>query len=356
MMDCFKAQELISAALDNEVDDADELELAKDHCRLCPECASYVRALVHVRRAPAPEPPTDLTERIMAAVRAQARSSATPGETIDALTTQSTSGPADVSDAHDSVSASTVFERLLERLTDPRNRRAVVAWSATAAVVLVATGVGAVTGVRMILGPRPTDPGTMITYDAATLAQTEPTETNRSAAATPEPTSAQAGSLAISSPGGYITVDGVVYRSTGVDGSVTRGDLTPSGVVDTALDTGAAPQRRTVYGRGDPARVFVENDNGELIGFDRVTTTFGGNTYVLRSGPIPSFSDPVTLPREVPEPASEDGRPVFEPVDPDLQPPVYVKVGSDPSAGIALPPGARSDVSTGWTFWTPVTP
>lgn len=356
MMDCFKAQELISAALDNEVDDSDELELAKDHCRLCPECASYVRALVHVRRAPTPEPPADLTERIMAAVRAQPQPSTTPGETIDALTTQSASVPTDLPDTNDSVSASAVLERLWERLTDPRNRRAVVAWSATAAVVLVATGIGAVAGVRMILGPRPTDPGTIITYDAATLTETEPTTTDRSATTTPEPTSGQASSLAIAPPGGYITVDGVVYRSTGVDGSVTRGALTPSGVVDTALDTDATPRRRTVYGRGDPARLFVENDNGELIGFDRVTTTFGGNTYVLRSAPIPSFSDPVTLPRDVPEPASEDGRPVFEPVDPDLQPPVYVRVGSDPSAGIALPPGARPDVSTGWTFWTPVTP
>ncbi len=357
MMDCVEAQEIISAALDGEVDDGVLLERAKDHCRTCHECGRYVRTLVLVRRAAAPVPPPDLADRIMAAVRSEAISrseSETPLESPAEALRQAwaSEGPPPES----AVSAATVLTRIRDLMTDPRNRRAVVAWSAAAAVALVATGFGAVAGVRTIMGTRATAPEVLLTYEGSAASQVTPEDfdhAQRSATATPPQPS---NPPAAAAPTGFIVVDGVAYRSTGIDGSVKRSDLTPQGSTDTALDSGAFARRRIVYGRGDPSRVFVENDDGALIGFDRVTTSFAGNTYVLRSGAIPSFADGVTLPRDVPEPASPDGRPVFTPVDPELTPPVYVRTGTDPSRGIALPPGARPDVSAGWTFWTPVSP
>jgi hypothetical protein len=70
-MDCLEAQAAISEALDGAAPDAEVLDAAKQHCRECADCASFVSALNVVKRAPLPEPPGDLADRVMVAVRSE---------------------------------------------------------------------------------------------------------------------------------------------------------------------------------------------------------------------------------------------------------------------------------------------
>jgi hypothetical protein len=98
--------------------------------------------------------------------------------------------------------------------------------------------------------------------------------------------------------------------------------------------------------------VFIRSDAGEMLGFDRVTTSFQGRTYVLRSGAITAYGQPVTLPEDIARPTSSDGSPEFTQIE-GSSPPAYIRTGQSAEQGIALPPGSKPDISADWTWWKP---
>lgn len=343
-MECLKAQEVISSALDPGARKDPALESAKDHCRSCPECGRLVKALLAVRQAELPEPPPDLTDRIMVAVTAEAVLS----QKSDSVASPVTPMPAVEAPSH-GLSARPVSPASLEdlgrRLLRPENRRALIAWTAAAAVIFVAAGIGAISGVRGIVSPTSQR---MASSDAATEYQAlESAPVDEGGAAD---TGAAKGATALSSPTGLIEVAGAVYRFAGPDPSVSPAALSQVGRTRSNLGEGISSER-TVYGTQDPARVFIRRTDSETLAFDRVTRSFQGATYVLQSGPIPSFEELATLPAAIREPSSSDGSPTFELAAGPSDSAVYVLRDGDAAAGIALPPGAEPSLSSGWTWW-----
>ena len=348
-MDCIDAQQIVSSALDHDNPPHDRLEEAKEHCRSCPQCGRLVRSLVAVQRAPLPAPPEDLTERIMAAVAATA-ASAPQSPPAPAVTPQPAEPPA--ANVHD----------LVARASHPANRRAVIAWASVAAVVFIAAGFGAVAGVRWIASPETAMREVVLDSTAGLAGGAAPEE---QAAQAPRSAAGEStgetgagdgadtlGATAASASQGLIVVDGSVYRSTGQDPSVNPASLSEMGTTRSDLGAATASQWR-VLGTDDPAHVYIEQPQGSVLAFERVTRSFEARTYVLQSGPIDGFSAGATLPGSVPEPSSPDGKPVFLPVADAGDQQVYVRTGMDATYGIALPPGAEPTLSRGWTWWSP---
>jgi hypothetical protein len=106
-----------------------------------------------------------------------------------------------------------------------------------------------------------------------------------------------------------------------------------------------------VLGTTDPSRVFI-SQGSEVLAFDRITRSYQGRTYVLRTRAIGKFGESPTLPQDIPEPSSGDGSPTFT-AESGTEDGAYVLTGRDASAGIALAPGADPSLSSGWTWWTP---
>lgn len=351
-MDCLKAQELVSDALDRELVDAEQLSIAKAHCRDCPQCAAFVRALVAVQRAPLPEPPDGLADRVVGAVRAEHARAERAAAALAA--TKQAAGPARRPDGG---TAPKNLSDLAERLMRPQHRRAVIAWSSAAAVALVAAGFGAIYGTRAILTDRAETQ--TIVLESAELTQDGVGMTFGNAAA---PESADKSRLpsgdasTLPASAGLVIVNGTAYRAAGPDPSVSKESLAERGSTRTALSPDGTVRDRTVLGTDDPARVFIADDEGGMLAFDRITTSFQGRTYALQSGPIGDYGSAAVLPKELTQPLATDGSPTFEPADSAAQNDVFVLRGKDASAGIALPPGARADVAEGWSWWLPTTP
>lgn len=353
-MDCLKAQQLVSAALDHETQDPGDLAIAKEHCRTCPECAAFVSALVAIQRAVLPEPPSDLADRIIAAVDAE-RARAERTAAAIAATQRMPASSSDSAVVGREAAPSSVIS-LRERLVHPRYRRAVIAWSSAAAVALVAAGIGAVYGARVILTDKTASQVTILSTGekaAEDVGGVFGNATGTAAATAPNGTEmATTQSYGDAAAANLIVVDGAVYKSAGPDSSVTKDSLTVRGSTRAALEAGTSPTDRTVLGTGDPARVFIEADDGSILAFDRVTMSYEGRTYVLQSGPL-GQSGLTALPQGMVEPITASGSPTFEAVDANASPPIFVMSGKDATTGIALPPGARSDLSEGWTWWLP---
>lgn len=352
-MDCIQALEAVSAAMDREVVDAALLGAAKEHCRHCPECGSFVSALLAMKRTAPPQPPEDLADRIVATVGAERlrneRAATALAAAERSAQEREVAGPAPHVRAVPTTS-------LKERLMDPRRRRAVVAWSSAAAVALVAAGFGAVYGTRAIMTDKSVPQRIVLESDESanqegggTFGNTEVPQGET--LASPGAAQSQAASLDARTAAGMIVVDGTAYRAAGTDTSVSRASLTPRGSVTTALGPNESPAKHDALGTDDPSRVFIDPGDGSMLAFDRVTTSYEGRTYVLQSGPITEWGSAAVLPADIGQPVTADGSPVFQPVDAAKT--VFVRRGTDASTGIAYPPGARSDVASGWSWWIP---
>lgn len=348
-MECIEAQEVISSALDRDDVPAPVLEAAKDHCRTCASCSRLVKTLVAIRRAPLPEPPAGLEERIMSAVRAEAAAKAAASERT-VVTGQLAAR--DARDMPDGAAASpiTSLEELRARLKDPRGRRAVVTWSAVAATVFVAAGIGAIAGLRTIVAP---SPERVAVLESTALSAGDVGDMGTQPGGSPSATAApEAGALASKAAGAnLIEVGGFAYRFVGPDPSVLATSLTEIGRTRSDLGGSFVSDLR-VLGTADRARVFISRGT-EVLAFDRVTRSYQGRTYLLRTRPVDKYGDPATMPRDIPEPASPDGAPTFEPAADATGGGVFVLTGRDASAGIALAPGTEPSLSSGWTWWTP---
>ncbi len=343
-MDCNEAQRIISERLDDEYLDSEQLALAKKHCRACQDCSAYVRALVQVQRSPLPRPPADLPDRVMAAVRAEAsRVAVVPAEE------EQPEVPLPEAPASPTFGAS-----LLGYVTAPRNRRTVTIWGAAAATLFIVASVTAIGGLRQITA----DP----TASRQAAEQTKSSDLSDMNAA-PESTSQDAigGSVAsepVSAVPDYIVVSGVVYVATGPISGVETSTLSPAGSTRSSLSVGGAPTSRAVLGLGDPARVYIVNDTGELLGFDRVTRSYRNATYALSSAELLTYGLWATLPAGVDQPTNPNGMPEYVSAGTDeLGVEVFRPTAGGTDSGFAVAPGTpASDPAAGnpgWTWWIP---
>lgn len=355
-MNCHEAQAIVSATLDREPMDAALLNEAKQHCKECPDCARFVRAMLAVQRAGLPEPPGGLEKRVLNAIGAvrppvvASSVAAVAHKPSREPSTSATVAPAAVNAAAPAAAAPApgLTTTLRSMWNDPAKRRSLVAWASTAAVVFIAAGVFAVQGVRTMLLPKPESVKTVIVEGSP---YTVPNGASDASAPTAEIATSGADTVAasLSASSGHLVFSGTVYRAAGADTSVQRSSLDRLGTVEVALEPGDTPSSYDVLGSGDATRVFINGDDA-ILAFDLVTRSFQGRTYVLRGAPSTSLDAAVALPTDIPAPTADDGSPTFEPAEGIDG--VYVRSGQDSSTGIALPPGSDT-ASSGWTWWTP---
>ncbi len=343
-MECIEAQRIVSERLDREEFDTAVLEEAKDHCRDCAECSAFVRALVALQRQPLPEPAEDLTARVMSAVELEVAKKA-------AVIARAASEPA----AEPAADTSQAISHLKDRLLDPRNRRALLAWGSAAAVLLIVTGMGAVAGVRQILLPPPSGGDLQITSQEYGLAD-QSALTSAPAAGTGM---AAQSKMATAAAPPYVVAGTTVYRSSGTASGIATDSLLPVSDVVTALDTGGNPVPRDTFTLQDPARIYVTDDAGALLAFDRVTRTYNGTTYALQSGPIPSFGTWPSLPSGISAPTDPSGSPTFtQDGTDDAGTTVYRLSAGTAGTGIGVAPnssaGDPAAGNPGWTWWVPL--
>ena len=359
-MDCLRAQQIVSDALDSIETDPEELAEAKSHCRECARCGAFVRAQLAVRDAGLPAPPEDLPDRVMARIRieAAAKSPSAEPEVAAPGTPRSIAG-SDPRPAEADVAPARSWTELAQRAWDPRNRRALIAWGSAAAVLFIAAGIGAIAGVRTILVPqRATETTVMGTINGDASGDYGAAESAPGTARDQAATTEQLQTGAASSASSFITVDGTVYRLIGPAAEVDEAALSRVGSTTTSLDSGGRELTYDVMSPEDPGRVFLEQERDEWLSFERVTRTYAGRLYVLRSADIPSFGEWPTLPDGIDEPSSIDGSPTFEPEGTDdAGTAIYRLRGSTADRGIALGPNPPAgDPLAGaplWSWWEP---
>jgi hypothetical protein len=382
-MDCIQAQMIISETIDDSPVDSAVLEMAKQHCRECPECAKYVRALNDVKRAKLPEPPADLADRIMAAVRAQAATLAeksveaepgaeTPPETGAAAAAgiESPAGPAVVTGGdpvdlvRSKVAAAIALARGLLSVDLGPVSSASRVWLTAGALVIVATGVIGFLGVRQILESGSTAATSVKTAETApNLPQATPAAPAPAAPAPPAGTAALGSSAtstadASSETTGYVVFDGTVYRLTGI-ADIAAEQVPAVGTMNLAFASGAAPTKRTVRASDVVHRIYILDDANMLRTFDVVTRQYQGITYKERASDISALGTWPQLPASIPAPTSADGSPTFTT---DSQTtsvaPTYHRLGQTAAQGIAVPPNTpEPDPANGnpnWTWWEPL--
>lgn len=346
-MDCLRAQELISEALDRVPVDPTELAEAKSHCRSCAECGAFVRTLLAVQRAPVPEPPHDLPERVMERVRHErerkvAAAAAAAVAPASAKVTAATAVPDDSAPRRS-------LEDVVQQLLNPRRRASTIAWAAAAAAVFIVAGIGAIAGVRQILIPP-----RLSSSNYEVVSSGEEAGVGGAPVQLPEATQDSAKRSSANAPN-LIVLDGIVYRLEGDAAGFDASDLERVGSTYTSLDAQASPTNRRVLQGNDPARVFIDNA-GRLQSFSRVSRHYQTKEYVLTSGSLTSFGQWPTLPSGVPRPAQADGSPAFTVAGTDDSgATIYKATGVRVEEGFAVGPNPTApDPMVGdpdWTWW-----
>lgn len=376
-MDCLTAQGLISDAVDREPVDAQLIAEAKAHCQGCPTCSVYVRTLLLVKNVPAPAPPADLADRVMATIRAEhaaaeqraaQRSAAEMTAAVAAIAAEHGDREAESPVAAvDAGALSAGVESPARPGARPtpvvaaRNwirglsRQELVTWASAAVIFVAAIGIGTAAGIR-VLTSRPT----LTTTATVPSAQRFGAADTLSAAAPESGATTQDHAKPTASAGSYITLQGVVFTLSGPSTIATDG-LRPAGTVVSALGSGGGTASHAVFSADDPDRVYVAADTSgsQLLAFDRVVRTFSGTVYQLTSGDLSDFGQWPTLPSNITAPTAEDGSPTFVALADDQSGAhIYRLATSGPEAGIGVAPGTTaSDPAAGnpnWTWWTPV--
>lgn len=366
-MDCLTAQGLISDAVDRAPLDAATLAQAKTHCQTCPTCSVFVRTLLLVKNAPLPQPPEDLTDRVMAGVRAeallarqraavQAAALEVSAETTKSVEAGGSDTPADPASA--SATGAQEMPRAvitsLRRWTGSLSRPEMIGWASAAVIFVAAVGITANAGMRVL-----TATPTLSTEKAATDGTAENRALSQPAAPSAESADSIAGAAVVATPGSFITVNGVVFALGGPSTIATDG-LKPVGSTTSALGSGSGPTSHDVYSGDDPERVYLTDEaTRQQLAFGRVVRQYAGRTYQLTSAEVSDFGQWPTLPAQIPAPAGPDGAPTFVALAPaGAGPQVYRLASGSADAGIGIGPGSDpADAAAGnpnWTWWTPV--
>jgi len=373
-MDCIQAQALISEALDHQPVDAALLEEAKSHCRTCESCTLFVRALNVIQRAPLPAPPADLTDRIMAVVRAEAAATEQAGDTLseevataEALAGALTEGSAAPTDsATATIQAATeaarnkIAEKSAKRITvtpAPAARSQNWAWAAGVAAVLILAVVGGSLGLLNSLNSKTATESTGdVVYNIAPESVTSAAPESALSATGAQGGEFGAAAKSTTSTVLFVTYGGAVYRQAGGT-RTSRGDLASSGSVSTSFDAQTPFAMHDVFtSSAEPDVIYIANGTNNYERFELVTRSYQGKTYVLNSNAIDTFGGWPGLPSGIPAPAAPDGSPVFLTDGTDATGvTVYRRTGADARLGIAIAPNtATSDPAAGnpnWTWW-----
>ncbi len=365
-MECLIAQGLISDALDRAPLDAQQLVEAKEHCKGCTTCSAFVRTLLLARSASTPQPPADLVDRVMAAVRAE---DAEERRTIAAAL-------ADMdSEDSEAVTTDTVTElsgssggsgeplthlrddeaplRLIRRWIGNASGREALVWASAAVVIAIAVGVSTSVGVRMIT----TSPQTATRMQEDIVLSAESPAPATSAA--PKASDSAAGALQTAAPAGsYVTAQEVVYALSGPSSIATSG-LIATGTVTTGF--GGEPIKSVpAFTSADPDRLYLFDDTAkQLLVFNRVVRSYAGTQYQLTSSALSNYGQWPSLPPNLPAPTGADGSPTFAVLTTDPSgTQIYTLAARGAESGIAIGPGsAQSDPAAGnpnWTWWVPV--
>ena len=384
-MDCIQAQAIISEAVDHSPIDAAVLEAAKEHCRTCPECGAYVRALNDVKRAPLPAPPMDLADRIIEAVRAEARASRSAADVAasaaDGAQFGTRVGAPDGTSELPAADAGTqalagaqpdIAPSVSTRHATPisggmsvgrsaLDRRRTYAWLGAAAVVLVAVGVLGALGVMRLVGGG--SRSTSLTTEMASTAPAEPKMAASGQAPEADLTGGQSGAARVPSAassataGEYVVLSGIVFQHSG-PADLAVDQIPTIGTMRLASSPTQTATMRTVYAKDAAHRIYIADDSQVLQSFDVVTRDYQGITYLLRARDISALGTWPQLPADIQAPTSPDGSPVFT-LDSRAtsSTPVYHRTGSTAKQGIAIPPNTPApDPASGnpnWTWWAP---
>ncbi|MHB1324168.1 MAG: zf-HC2 domain-containing protein [Coriobacteriia bacterium] len=324
-MDCLQASEIVTAALDGELLDADALGRAREHCAACPRCRAIERLGHRVQQAGATQAPSELVAKLEDLGTAQAMRVRQVVERQD----------------FGIIAAEPAAARGAWEWT-PR----FTAFASAAAVVLISLAAGSVallgagdkaadTAAELMLAdddmPAPSaGPESMMAEDATGMRATE------QPAAPP-----------------YVVHDGIVHVMTGVPAPSA---LATAGTVTTDLGTGTTGSHAAfTAGAGGP--VFVRDAGGTYLAFAPVVRGFGRAAYALVSDvPIARFGQWPSLPTGMAGPQSPDGAPVFMRFGfDDLGVDVYAPTPGGIDGGFAIAPGtAAGDPAAGnpnWTWW-----
>jgi len=371
-MDCQDAQRIISEALDGEQVAPATVREAKEHCAGCPSCLGYVKTLAAAHRAPLPQPPADLADRVMARVRKeadeiavkQAYAAAAAAVAAESAVTGAVAGGYAEGDASSAQplpeNAPVDVKALWARLKRPENRRTVVIWAGAAAMLLVFVGVVGIAGVNAILGGRGTEATSAskqtAAYDSGAAQESAPQvatpDTSRDSSSTDQGSVAGAPAPSAS----YIVAAGSVYRLVGPN-TYARSNLTTGGTTTSSLGSPDPPKSLAYYLAPEKNRVVLDDGTANLLVFELVTRDFAGRQFALRSGDITSYRAWPTMPPPMQPPANADGAPQFQPAGTSMGVPAFVQAGTTAEAGIAIGPNTPATDPAGgnpnWTWWTP---
>lgn len=336
MMDCLKAQEILSEALDHDVDAASLAE-ARSHCEGCADCARLEQSLEVLARATTPAAPVDLVERLVALAAKEALLiRAAAAEAAENVTEPSAGVPV----------VTTTRVRWTPRLT------AFASIAAVLLVALVATGIG-LGGLLSTNQTASDSTRTSAEYGDTTIAPlTDPGAESGSAGASKDALSA------VAAPP-YVVLDGVAYAPTG-QRAVSPSTLVTATSVATAFDSGTEPVAVPTFRiTGETGAIVLRTAPDTYLGFSTVVRQLLQRRFVLTSGSdIPTYGIWPVLPRRFAIPTSPDGSPSFSFFGKDDSGVlVYIPAGSTVQDGFAVAPGtAPDDPAAGnpnWTWWEP---
>lgn len=338
-MECLKAQQLLSEAIDGEVAEADLAE-ARAHCSECEECSRLMAAVERIAALPVPAAAPMLVDTLIA-LGAQ--------EAVDVRA--SLADRIDTAPVADEYLPAKSTTRFLPSWWEPR-LTALAAVAAVVVVGLVATGIGI---------------GGMLTPKQATVSMSEDTNVEidgGGAMTAAPPTDGATGSTkayadaSIAPP--YVVIDGLVYSPTG-QRQVEVSSLVTATPVLTALDTASDPVSLPAFRIGNtPGNAVLLMPDDTYLGFSAVTRAFGGRTFALASGSLlTAYGQWPVLPAQFQAPTAPDGSPTFSFFGKDdAGVLIYVPAGGQPTAGFAVAPGTGpSDPAAGnpnWTWWQPL--
>lgn len=337
-MGCLEAQEVLSEAIDREVDAASLAE-ARAHCDGCADCAKLEHGLDLLSRAAAPAASSALVERIIALAAEEA-----------AAIREAAASAANETPVKDAPIGTPVVQFVPPKWTPRLTAFASIA--AMLLVALVATGIG--------LG------GLLRGERAATDTASTSTEYSTSTGAPLAAPGTDAGSTdaskdlagRIAAPS-YVVLDGLVYAPTG-QRAVDVSSLVTATPVVTALDTGTNPLTIPAFRvTGESRTIVLEQTPGTYLGFSTISRKFGGRRFVLTSGAnIAAYGAWPLLPSRFAVPTSPDGSPTFSFFGKDdAGVLIYVPAGGAPTNGFAVAPGASpgdpAAENPNWTWWQP---
>lgn len=350
-MDCARAQETLSAAVDREAG-AEELAAAKTHSASCRRCAAFLDALAGISAAEPPRAPADLPDRILAVVAEEAH----------------------CSEEERLLASLDIAEEPSRRLGFRRSGMPGLAWPLVA--VCLATGALSAFVVVRSFGERQWAERERASLHSPPYGAQGPGEagtgiqgpTGQDAAAghavneTPE--TAADGALALRSDPAtappYVSHDGRVWkwtRTTRIDAS----ELTTVGAVVTARDSGQRATSWPAYKReGESDSLYVGRPDGSCDRFLLVVRTLNGHRFALTNGAtLERYGIWPGLPPGMGEPVRTDGSPGFVPGgSDDASVPVFASAGHRAEEGFAVGPGtAGRDPAAGnpnWTWWEPL--